>query len=728
MSMDRREFLSGGVLAATAGLALDACAPESYGIIPVLIPEEPFVPGEESWLPSTCFECEALCGIRVRKIDGRLVKVEGDPEDPSSRGGVCARGQALPQAMYHPERIQGPLVREGERGSGRWTNVSWDEALDRIASELARARDEGNDPWCGFLTGDATGHRLSMVDRFLAAMGGGRHLRHVPFDRGPIRRAHEIATGHKTLLDFDMAQASYVVSFGAEILESDRSPVRYARALAEMRQGRPGRRGKLVLVGPRLSLTAANADEWIPARPGAELDLALAVSSILLERGLHDSAFAGSRGTDFGAFQDFLLARAKPSEVAERTGVPLKRIVRLSLELAEHRPAVALAGDASVRSRRGVALALAVSHLNALLGAYSDGGLLRAEAAVPGFATESPDSRSLAAEILSGRALPRVLFVADTNPMHSLPPGFGLGEALSQSFLVSFASFPDETMRVADVVLPESMSFERFEDALPKYSPAPFARLSGPLLARPIYDTRSMPDAVIALAHRMEMRGPFPWESYEQALREAWAPLGSWEERLARGGFVGEAGREPMTFATPDRRYRFATEPLVAALGEGGSSGRTLHIYPSTAFGDGRSARLPYLQDLADPVTGVRWGSVVEIAESDARELGIRSGEPVELTAGDRTLTTPAHVSQGIVPGVVALAAGQGHTANGRHADGRGVNAYSLLEAAADTDGFLMSVAVEIRRAERPPSREALRRDPPKPEGQRREPRKADNS
>jgi len=698
--MDRREFLSGGLVAATAGLALDACAPESYGIIPILVPEEPFVPGEESWLKSTCFECEALCGIRVRKIDGRLVKVEGDPDDPASRGGVCARGQALPQAMYHPDRIQSPLVREGERESGRFTKVTWDEALDRVASELARARDERANPWCGFLTGEATGHRLAMVQRFLAAMGPGPHLRHAPFDRAPIRRAHEIATGHRSAFDFDMSQASYVVSFGAEILESDRSPVRFARALAEMRQGRPGRRGKLVMVGPRLSLTAANADEWVPARPDSTLDLALAVSAVLLERGLHDSAFTGS---GFDAFRDFVMARANPSEVAERTGVALKRIERLALELVENRPAVALAGDASVGSRRGVALALAVSHLNALLGAYSDSGLLRAEAEVPGFASVSADSRSLAAELSSRSPLPRVLFVSDTNPAHSLPPGFGFGQALSGSFVVSFASFPDETTEMADVVLPESMSFERYEDAVPRFGLAPLARLSGPLLLRPILDTRSMPDALIALAHRMERRESFPWETYEQALQESWAPLGSWDERLANGGYVGEAASEPIAFATPDRRYAFATEPLEAALAQAVPSGRSLHIYPSTAFGDGRSARLPYLQDLADPVTGVRWGSVLEIAESDARELGIRSGDRVEIATTGGTLTAPAHVSQGIVPGVVALAAGQGHTANGRHAEGRGINAYSLLEAAANEDGFLRIAGnVELRKAETP--------------------------
>jgi anaerobic selenocysteine-containing dehydrogenase len=675
--MDRREFLSGGVLAATAGLALDACAPESYGIIPVLIPEEPFIPGQESWLPSTCFECESGCGILVRKIDGRLVKVEGDPQDLSSLGGVCARGQALPQAMYHPDRIQGPLAREG----GEWTKVSWDDALDRVAAELVRARDGGASPWCGLLTGGLNGSRLAIVERFLEAMGGGRLLRHRPFDPGPIAEAHEIATGHRSIFDLDMAQAGYVVSFGAEILESDRSPVRFARALAEMRQGRPGRRGKLVMAGPRLSLTAANADEWIPVRPGHDLDLALALSSILVERGLHDPSLVASQAGEFDRFREFLGARAKPAEVAERIGVPLARIERIAQELAGHRPAAALAGYAPEGAPRSLALALAVSHLNALLGAYSDEGLLR----TGGLKAEPAGVRSLSAEIRSGSALPPVLFVDDSNPMHSLPRSFGLDEALSRTFVVSFASFPDETMERASVVLPESMSFERFDDFVPELGS--YARLSGPLALRPIYDTRSMPDALTALGRRMERSDSLPWESYEQALREEWATRGSWDEILAKGGHPLPT-TAAMPFATPDSHYRFTTEPLESALGEPLGSGPTLHVYASTAFGDGRSARLPYLQDLGDPMTGVRWGSVVEISERDAAELGIRNGDPVELQAGDSKLMAPAYVSQGIVPGVVALAAGQGHTANGRHASGRGINAYALLDG-----------AIEIRKA-----------------------------
>jgi anaerobic selenocysteine-containing dehydrogenase len=347
--------------------------------------------------------------------------------------------------------------------------------------------------------------------------------------------------------------------------------------------------------------------------------------------------------------------------------VPLARIERIAGELAAHRPSVALAGYTRDGAPRSVAVALAVSHLNALLGAYGEDGLLRAAR----FEAET-DSRSLAEETRSGSPLPRVLFIDDANPMHSLP---GLEAALSGSFVVSFASFPDETMERADIVLPESMSFERFEAATPALGD--YERISGPLLLRPIYDTRSMPDALLALARTMETGDALPWESYEQALREEWAPEGSWDEILAKGGRERQAA-PPVSFTTPGRRYQFVTEPLEAALAERIDAGPTLHVYSSTAFGDGRSARLPYLQDLADPVTGIRWGSVVEIAEKDAAELGVRSGDSVEIQAGETTLTAPAHVSQGIVPGVVALAAGQGHTANGRHATGRGINAFAL--------------------------------------------------
>ena len=327
--MNRREFLGTSVFAATAGLALDACAPEASQLIPILIPEEPFVPGAEMWTRSTCFECAASCGIEVRKIDGRLVKVEGNPEHPMSQGGLCARGQAIPQAMYHPDRIQTPLEKQPD---GSWIELSWDDALDRVASSLGSLGSLPTGTDIAFLTGSVTGHRRQIVHRFLQAFGSTRHLVHDAF---PL---------HRPVSDVDIENAGYVVSFGAEILESHASPVRYARGLAALRQARPGRRGKFVMVGPRLSLTAANADEWIPARAGEELDVALGIAHVLIRDGLYE--LQGGEDADGFAELSALVESIEPSPEVER----------LAHEMAEHRPAVAIAGRGAALARRGIAL------------------------------------------------------------------------------------------------------------------------------------------------------------------------------------------------------------------------------------------------------------------------------------------------------------------------------------------------------------------------------------
>jgi molybdopterin-containing oxidoreductase family iron-sulfur binding subunit len=104
-----------------------------------------------------------------------------------------------------------------------------------------------------------------------------------------------------------------------------------------------------------------------------------------------------------------------------------------------------------------------------------------------------------------------------------------------------------------------------------------------------------------------------------------------------------------------------------------------LHVYASTPHGDGRSARLPYLQELSDPITGVRWGSVIEIASERADALAITNGDIVEVSSEWGTVEAAAFVTPGIHPDVIAIAAGQGHTNNGRYANARGVNAFSLL-------------------------------------------------
>ena len=708
--MKRRELLKGSILMGAGGLLTGACGPAAEQVIPILVPEERFVPGVEQWLATTCCECAGGCGLLARKIDGRIVKIEGNPDHPISRGGTCAKGQALPQALYHPDRLRSPVAREGQRGEGRWREITWDDAFAQLTSELGRLEQESIQHQLVFLTGELRGHRRDLVQRFLEAFGSPHHLIHEPFGESAIRHAHGLSSGINSFFAHDLENANYVVSFGAGLVETSRSPVRFGRGLAHMRRGRPGRRGKLVAVEPRMSVTGASADEWIPARPGSEASVALALVNVLIREGLFDEAFIQNQTSAFESLRELVRSQFDPERVARAADIPVATIARIAREMAAHRPALAIAGDAAVSGPQGLATASAVSHLNALLGSFGvEGGIFFDPdppfAPWPEFHERTAaQPQSLAAAIEQNQFEQgeiAVLFVSGTNPAYSLPASFRVEEALSNvPFVVSFATFIDETTDMADLVLPEPTSFERFEDDVP--SPGvgqPLASVSAPVLAAPLYETRSMPDVLIQLSSQLEgsLAAAFPWESYEQALRAAWVGLGEthrgsiaeawepetfWQEALRRGGWWDETYTPTADFGTADGRYRFDIGPFEAMATAPINSEEFplhLHIYPSAAFGDGRSAHLPFLQELSDPMTGVRWGTVVELNPKLAESLGVKQGQLVEVSSAYGRLHAPAHLSPTVRPDIVAVAAGQGHTHYGRFATGKGQNAFQLL-------------------------------------------------
>jgi len=725
--MKRRDFLKRTVVAGTAGTLLDACAPGVEQLIPALVPEDEFIPGAEEFLAATCFECDAGCGLLARKIDGRIVKVEGNPAHPVSQGGSCVRAQALPQSLYHPDRVRAPLVRDGERGAGVWHEVSWEEALDRLASELSSLQGQGRADALAVVSGPLRGHQRDIVHRFLAGFGSPRHFVHDPFGDVALRRGHALTTGVAAPFAYDFERARYVVAFGATQAESGQSPVRFARGLAHMRRGRPGIRGKFVAVHPRLSMTAANADEWLPVRPGLEAAVALALANVLVRDGLHDAAGVEA-AEGFAAFRDEVLPAFRPEAVAEAAGVEAAALERIAHEMAEHRPGFVLVGDTVASSRHGAAVAVAVSHLNALLGSFgAEGGVFFGQPPPftpwPALAETATmvEERPLLAGLTETLDV-QAAVVLGGNPLYSTPAGAGVAGFLARvPFVAAMGTVIDETMAVADLILPESTSFERHDDDVPDGVIVPTATLSGPVFSRPLFDTRSMPDVLLAVASRLggAVAGALPWETYEAALESAWiglresgrgsvsSPLASqyFARAVAAGGWWDAEAAPAAVFATESGAYRFETAALAGVPREAPppSDERTLtlHVYPSPAFGDGRSARLPFLQEVRDPMTGVRWGSVVEINPDTASAAGIADGDRVEVTADGGALTATAHLRPGVRPDVVAMAAGQGHTVFGRYASGVGSNASSLLSVSIDVesrDAALIGGPVAIRR------------------------------
>ncbi len=292
-----------------------------------------------------------------------------------------------------------------------------------------------------------------------------------------LRRANLLSFGREQLPTFDLARAGYVVSFGADFLGTWNSPVAQHAGYGQMRQGRKGVRGTFVQVEPRMSQTGANADEWVPAKPGTEGVLALGLAHVLLSAHLRPADAAGRAGALIDGWSSGLPGYT-PAEVEKRTGVAAARIERLARALVEQRPGVAIIGGAPLAQTNGLFAALAVNALNALLGSVGEpGGVSFMPQMAPPVAARRSSaaerrtlSTALTADILAANPSPvQVLLVDGANPVFATPPGWRAREALLKvPFIASFGSFIDETSVLADLILPDHSFLESWVEGRPE--------------------------------------------------------------------------------------------------------------------------------------------------------------------------------------------------------------------------------------------------------------------
>src|SRR5215471_1077021 len=377
--MERRDFLKLGVLTgATATLA--SCEKPAQQLVR-FVPEEDFIPGIATWKPSLCTVCPAGCGMMVRVVDGEAEvvrkgqlgiikmglakKLEGNPNHPVNHGKLCARGQAGLQITYHPDRIGSPLKRSGPRGSGSFQPATWEESLNEVVPRLRDLQSEKQPESLRFVSGCLRGQRQELVRKFLSAFGAPPAMVFDPLDEPVLRQANLLSFGQAAMPSFDLAHTGYVISFGADFLGTWNSPVAQSVAYGEMRQGRPGNRGKFVHVEQRMSQTGANADEWIAPRAGTEGAMALGLAHVILKEKLRPAA--DNKATRLIAGWSQGLAEYSPEQVERKTGVPAQRIQRLAHEMAAHLPAVAIIGGLPLAHTNGLFNALAVNALNTLL-------------------------------------------------------------------------------------------------------------------------------------------------------------------------------------------------------------------------------------------------------------------------------------------------------------------------------------------------------------------------
>lgn len=686
--MKRRTFLQlSGMSAASALLA--GCQSKNEKLIPYLIPpDEGVTPGRANYYASSCSFCPAGCGILVRVAEGRAKKIEGNPDHPVNRGRLCARGQASLQELYHPDRVQQPLKRTGPRGSGDFRKISWSEGLDLLTARLKELQREQATDSLAMLTPQLSGSLAALVGEFMRTFGSTRHLSYELLAPDWLRRANRQSFGQPGLPFYDLAETRYLLSFGADFVESHLSPVQYGNAFGRMRQGRDTVRGHFTYVGGRMSLTGASADRWMPARPGSEGALALGMARLILDESLFDKAALTANGLR----PEELLGRLKVYDlphVADLTGLTKETIAEVAREFASTRPSLAMAGETVAFQTNGPESVRAIQLLNLLTGNLNRPGGVYPAGATSGAENSFVELLALVEDMHAGRIR---LALIKGDPRHAIPPVTGFQEALDKvPFTVSFSTLIDDTALQADLILPDHSALESWGDVIPLAgSRQTVYGLMQPVVT-PLHDTRQYGDVLLAAASRLggSMAAALPWKSclelVKETVRTQVSPAAKgvdfealWVELLRRGGQfdtvkgLGKEYRWTSASAVPNpARPRFAGDDQQFPL--------HLQVYPSTAFHDGRGAPLPWLQQLPDPMSTVVWDSWIEINPTTAAGLGISQGDLVEVTSPRGTLRLPAVIYPGIRPDLVAIPLGQGHKGAGRYAKDRGVNPLVLL-------------------------------------------------
>jgi anaerobic selenocysteine-containing dehydrogenase len=539
--MIRRRDLLGGAALLAAGCRKKALAPIAVTTV------KGWRAGEERWPLSTCGMCDAGCGIRVRVVEGRAVKIEGNPDHPVNRGGLCARGQAAVQALS-VERVQTPL----RRVNGRLQPISWDQAMGELTDRLTKLRASRHPERLLLIDGQFRGFTHELWARFMEAFGSPNHVGCESNTFGGAALALRHMQGVYELPAYDLARARLVLVMGAELLESSVQTMHFLRAASAVDERRQ-RRLRVVCASPRRPAGGCRVDEWVSLQPGSAGALALGIAHVLLRDGLADVDFLrqsqgferwrDNNGVEQAGFREQVEA-FPPRKAAEYTGVSVEEIERLAHALASTKPAlVGTAGDVA-RASNGLATALAIHGLNAVLGNIGRAGGVF----VPPRAPLSPWPAVVPDPVaLTGRRQPRMDGVGTTacpfgasrvpslasrdqaeivflhqSDAASVVPGRSDGSSAGP-FTVSFASVlhhgPDPA---ADLVLPAPLPLESWDLVHP--APAgltPSLSFRQPVVAPP-EQTRHTGNVILNLAASLggSVAKAFPWASYKEAVIE----------------------------------------------------------------------------------------------------------------------------------------------------------------------------------------------------------------
>ncbi|HEX2656346.1 MAG TPA: 4Fe-4S dicluster domain-containing protein [Xanthobacteraceae bacterium] len=612
----RRDALQ--VLAAHMTLALAGCSKPAEEIVPYVTMPEGLTPGEPLKFATAVPIGGYGVGVLAISIDGRPIKIEGNPKHPDSLGSTDAFAEAAVMSLYDPDRSRTPTLH------GSFS--SWDAFGAALLAQLKKHRQNGGEG-LRLLTGRITSPTLlRQIDDILVRFPQARWHVHEPIDENVERQGSALAFGRAMHSIPSIEKAEVVLCLDADPLGPGPSQIQNAHRWIQSRDPkRPEHFMRTYVAESTLTPTGIKADHRVALHPNGITDLSIAISNLfgagLPEPTLSNAAkrFVNACGADLGA----------------HTG-----------------RAVVLAG----RTLPAEVHAL-VHWLNAALNAP----IAFVEPFDQSASHEPAALRPLVEALHGGRV--DALVVIDTNVGYDAPADLALAAALPKAaFSVHLGCYADETAKLCQWHLPQTHFLEGWSD-LRGFDGS--ATIVQPLI-RPLYATRSAHELLTMVAGEEKL-------SYD-LVRDTWRPrvtmpFEDWWRQVLHDGVIPETAAQRISVAPP-QRPQF---PRGSASGE-----FTLVLSPDPSTWDGRYANSPWLQECPKPISKEVWGNALVVHQEDAARLHLTTGDVVRLSAQNHTLESPVLVSSHGARGVIHLSLGYGRTRAGAIGNSIGVSAYTL--------------------------------------------------
>jgi thiosulfate reductase/polysulfide reductase chain A len=634
---------------------------------------------------TNCAICHCDCGVLAHLEDGRITKIEGDPDSPTNKGVLCPKGLASLEFLNHPSRLRHPLRRAGERGEGKWSTISWDEALGTLADEMNKARAEHGPESVLWLRGAAKGMQDNVFTRLANTFGSPNitSMAYVCFH--PRMNAMKLTVGDSISQDYDYPPACIIV-WGADP-QGTTPPVYNAIRRAQAKGA------KVVVIDPFETDLAKGATLWLRPRPATDMALALGMIHVIIKEGLVDQGFVDRWTIGFDKLVPHIQSYT-PERVEEITWVSAKILREAAKLYGTTKPGVIEAGNAVEQIQHSLQASRAIFILEALCGNIGvPGGEIKwmrpplANLSSPEFTRqhsipkEKRNNRlgveylapfihyalpqGMVKALLAGKPyMPRVAYLQGANVFNTWSNAWETREAfLKLRFIAAADFFMTPTTELCDIVLPSAHYLEY--DAV-HHMLFPFAAQVQQAVVDP-GECWSDVKICLELSKRLDL-GEFFWNDEQEFLNEVLKPSHITFQEFKEIGLLHGVKQyrfyETNGFGTPSGKVEIYSK----FLEENGADPLPTYREPhETPYSDPVLAKeYPLILTSRKPglfrhtnlrqIRSLRSGRpdpILNIHPGTARKLGIKEGDWVYIENKQGKITHKAEYTESLDPRVV---------------------------------------------------------------------------